>query len=164
MIGLASIVVCWKWGNWRNWKEYYPTILYFLVGNLVYIVITQYKPLWNFGEIFRQFPILDIIFMLSIYPSTTILFLSFYPFSTSPKKQALYIVFWVALFTLLEYIAYLTGGFGYTNGWNIGYSTLFNFLMFPLLRLHIKKPLLVWPVSALLAFLLLFWFRIPLAQ
>jgi hypothetical protein len=163
VFGIISIIVCWKWGNWRKWKEYYPTILYFILGNTIYIILTNMKPLWNFGEI-SKYPICDIVFMLSLYPSSTILFLTLYPKSKSINKQALYIIFWDGLFCLLEYLAYLTGGFGYSNGWNIYYSMAFNLFMFTLLRLHYIRPLYVWPISAILAFVILFLFHIPIEK
>jgi hypothetical protein len=132
VLGIASMVVCWKWCNWRNWKEYYPTILFFIFGNLVY-VLAQRKPLWHFGEISKQYPIFDIYMMLCPYPSTTVLYLS------SLVKQALYILFWACIYTAAEIIPNLTGGFAYSNGWNLFYSVLFDIIMFLLLRLHFKS-------------------------
>lgn len=144
LFGFLSIVICWKWGNWKNWKEYYPTMLYFTTGNLIYDVLTQMKPLWNFGEIVKHYPVFEVLMMLCLYPSTTILYFTFYPSSASFKKQALYILLWVSIYTVVELLSHITGGFSYENGWNICYSILFNLLMFPLLRLHFKKPLLTW--------------------
>lgn len=164
LFGIVSIIICWKFGNWKNWREYYSTILFFSIGNLVYIVLAGMKPLWNLGEPLGHNPIFEIIFILCLYPSTTILFLTFYPDDKSLKKQGLYIFLWVCIYVIIEFLASITGGFAYENGWNIYYSILFDFLMFPLLRLHFKKPLLVWPVSALLAFVLTIWFKIPLPK
>jgi hypothetical protein len=164
LIGIVSIIICYKWGNWRSWKEYYSTILYFVIGDFVYITLTQTKPLWNLGEMLDQFPIFQIIFMIMLYPSTTILFLTFYPSSPSLSKQAFYILLWVCIFTGIEAIACLTGGFKYSNGWNLCYSFLFDLLMFPLLRLHFKKTLLVWPISVVLALVFVLWFKIPLSR
>jgi hypothetical protein len=164
LFGIASILICWKWGNWKNWKEYYPTILFFFVSNLVYCVLIAPKPLWNYGPWLGQYPFFDITVMLSLYPSTTILFFTFYPFAAQLGKQALYILLWTAIYTAMELLASVTGGFSYSNGWNIYYSVLFNLLMFPLLRLHYKKPLLAWPLSMVLSSTLVFWFQIPLSR
>jgi hypothetical protein len=38
------------------------------------------------------------------------------------------------------------------------FSIVFNLIMFPLIRLHYKKPLWVWPISAALACLVV-WVR-----
>jgi hypothetical protein len=162
LIGLISIAVCWKWGDWRRWERYYPTILYLLIGDLVSDYLLYGNSLWAFGSFVEKFPVLDICITLLLYPTTVILYLSFYPGGL--MKQALYVLMWAGIYTLAEWIACHTGGFCYHDGWNIWYSLIFNMLMFPLLRLHFKKPLLVWPISAALCFLFLWWFRIPLMR
>jgi len=63
---------------------------------------------------------------------------------------------------LMEFISYITGAFSYHNNWNIGYSIIFNCLMFPILILHYKKPLLAFLVCSILAFLLMAFFEIPI--
>ena len=27
-VSLAALLAAWRWSDWRNWKKYYPTILY----------------------------------------------------------------------------------------------------------------------------------------
>lgn len=162
IIGAASIIACWKWGDWRHWKLYYPTILYMLIGDFVVDILMNAKPLFGFGAFIEKFPILDIVVMLLLYPSTVILYLTHYP--KPAGKQALYILLWVGIYVAAEIAANATKGFCYHNGWNIWYSALFDMVMFPLLALHYKKPLLVWPISAILCFALIWWFRIPLSR
>lgn len=162
IFGLVCSVICWKWGDWRHWGKYYPTILYMLIGDLVEDLLMYSKPLWGFGEFIEKYPFLDITVMLLIYPSTVVLFLTWYPKPWG--KQILYILLWVGIYTIIEVVALFTSSFSYHNGWHIGYSLVFNLLMFPLLVLHYKKPLLVWPISAVLCFLTLWWFHIPLAK
>jgi hypothetical protein len=100
--------------------------------------------------------------MLLIYPSTVILYLTWFP--TKIGKQLLYILLWVGIYTMMELISFITGSFTYYHGWNIFHSILFNACMFPLLALHYRKPLAVWPISFALCFLILWWFRIPLSK
>jgi hypothetical protein len=133
-----------------------------LVGDLVTDFLLFDHGLWAYGHFIERYPALDICVMLLLYPSTVILYLSFYP--ESVKKQIGFILLWVGIYTFAEFIAGKTGGFCYHDGWNIWYSMGFNMVMFPLLRLHFRKPLLVWPISAALCFLFLWWFRIPLAR
>lgn len=164
LFGIIIIIICWKWGNWRKWKEYYPTMLYFIIGNFAYIVLTQMKPLWSFGKTVAHYPIFNILMMLCLYPSTTILYFTFYPSPPSVKKQVLYILLWVSIYSVIEFLSYITGGFLYENGWNLCYSILFNLVIFPLLRLHLKRPLLTWIFSAALGTIIMYWFKIPLIQ
>jgi hypothetical protein len=157
-----GIAVCWKRGDWKHWNLYYPTILYAYIGNLVYDVLTYNHPLWTFGLLAYNYPIIDLGIMALLYPVTVMLYLHRFP-DTRPR-QLLYIAAWVAGYTALEIVAHLTGGITYHNGWNLLYSIGFNLCMFPLIRLHYSKPLLVWPISAALAFAVLWWFGIPLSR
>lgn len=160
--GIISILICWKWGNWKNWKEYYPTILYFIIGNLVYCILTCDKPLWQFIEFFSKCTFSDISIMILLYPSTVILFLSFLP--KTLLKKIMYILLWVIIYTLIELVSLYTGSFAYKNGWNIYFTIIFNIIMFSLLLLHYTNPLIVWPVSAILAFSMMLLFKIPLIR
>ena len=162
LFGAASIAACWKWGKWRNWRLYYPTVLYLLVGDLVSDYLLCDAPLFAFCRLSGRTPALDIAIMLLVYPSTCVLFLSFLP--DAWKKQLPYLALWVGIYTVIEAIAILIGDYRYMGVWNLGYSVLVDVGMFCLLALHYKKPLLVWPVSAALAFLMLWWFRIPLVR
>lgn len=162
ILGILSIFACWKWGDWRNWRLYYPTILYLLVGDLVADFLLYEHSLWAFGSFVEQYPFLDVCIMLLIYPSTVILYLSHYP--KRPARQALHILMWVVIYVAAETIANYTKGYCYHDGWTILYSALFDCVMFPLLILHHRRPLIVWPVSAALCFALLWWFRIPLMK
>lgn len=162
LFGIITIFVCWKWGAWRNWKEYYSTILYVLVGDFVADYLLYNKPLWHFSQLTMNYPVLDISTMLICYPATVILYLYFFPKTIG--KQALYMLMWIGIYSTLEAVGCLLGDFIHHNGWNIWYSIVFNVIMFPMIRLHYKKPLWVWPISALLCFGLLWWFSIPLAN
>ena len=160
IFGIIGIIACWRLGDWRNWKLYYPTILYLLIGDLVADYVLLCRPLFTFGKFIESYPVADIAVMLLLYPGTVILYLAHYP--KERMKQALYILLWIAIYVAAELIARVTGGYSHYNGWNIWYSILVDTGMFPLLALHHKKPLLVWPISAVLCFALLWWFRIPL--
>lgn len=162
IIAALGIAACWKWGDWRNWKLYYPTILYAYIGDLIYDVLAYSHPLWAFGDYILNHPYLDLAMMVLLYPSSVILYLTHFPEKT--LRQVAYIAIWSVVYTLIEGMAYLTKGFIYLNGWNLYYSLAFNAFMFPLLRLHFKRPLVVWPVSAALAFLVVWWFRVPLGR
>lgn len=160
--GIVCTIICWRNGDWKKWKEYYPTILYFYIGDLVVDYLSVHKQLWAFNGLSGELAILDLAIMALIYPSTTILFLSHYP--TKVSKQIRHITLWVGIYTALELTGTLIGDFEHFNGWNMYYSILFNMIMFPLLRLHYKKPLWVWPISIALAFIVLWWFGIPLTR
>jgi hypothetical protein len=154
------VIVCWKTGIWRNWKEYYPTILYFFIGSLTYGFLFSQKPLWAFNIFFYHYPFMEISLTAILYSGTVILFLSYFP--NNRRMQIPYLLLCAAIYTVTEGFSFLIGDFIYFNGWNLFYSALFNLAMFPLLWLHSKKPLLIWPISTILAFAVIWLFQIPL--
>lgn len=162
IFAVVLTLICWKSGNWRNWKEYYSTILYLFIGSIVCGILLYQQPLWSFNKLTEDYPILEIFIAGVLYPSTVILYLSNLP--QSGKKMLLHILLWGGMYTVVELCAYLIGDFLYFNGWNIVYTLVFNLLMFPLITLHHKKPLYVWPISVILAFIIIWYFKIPLAR
>ena len=153
---IISIFSCWKYGDWKNWRLYYPTILYLIIGDVVCDNLTYRVPLWSYNNNIYT----DLLMIVFIYPCTVILFLTNYP--KLIKRQVGYLLLWVFVYSSIEYIAYISSGFFYSNGWTIGWSILFNCIMFPLLYFHYKKTLWVWPISMALAFIVLYIFKIPL--
>lgn len=155
-------LVCWRWSKWQNWNEYYPTILYLFIGNVVCDLLVYQKPLWAFNDLTNRYPFLSIALMAVLFPSTVIMFLSHLP--KTAKKYIVYIIFWAAIYFGIELFAYLIGDFLYFDDWYIVHSIVFDVVMFPMILLHYKKPLLAWPLSAVLAFLFIWIFKIPLMR
>ncbi|WP_227937220.1 hypothetical protein [Alkalihalobacillus deserti] len=55
----------------------------------------------------------------------------------------------------------LTDSIEYQYGWTLGWSIVALFIMFPLLRLHFKHPLLTYLLFALVCIGFLWWFNVP---
>lgn len=162
-IGVAIIMTaaCWRWGDWRNWKAYYPTILYYIIGDLTSYVLFRAHPLWVYQEWVRDNHFVpDLFYAVFVYPSMIILYLSRFP--GERRRQAGYMILWIAGYTLFEFVSVQLHFLSYANGWSILHSAVLNIGMFALLRLHQKKPLLTWPISMALALGMLVLFNIPL--
>jgi len=159
ILGIIFIIICWKWGNWKNWKSYYPTIQFLIIGDLICNFLLYNNPLWAYGGWIWNHTFADLFEAVVIYPCLVILFLTYYP--KLIKKQIIYILLWTAIFTAHEEVAIILGEFFHYDGWNIGWSALLNCGLFIILRLHYKKPLIVWPISMALAFAVLYIFKIP---
>lgn len=162
LVSIFFVISALKWGDLKNWKLYYPTMMYFAIGDLVYNFLTYNNPLWQYANPILKHTASDLLVIIVVYPSTVLLFLSYYPDKLIKKIK--HIAFWVFIFSALEWIFYTIGYFTYHNGWNIWWSVVHNLLAFPLLRLHYKKPILVWPISMALAFAILVLFDIPLSS
>ena len=154
------IVVTYKWGDWRNWERYYPTILFFWFGDILSFALLYQHPLWLYfipgiPHLFHQ-----LFVVIVMYSCGVILYLSNYP--TSLATQFLYILFWASLNTFQEWFGIRTGYFIYMNGWSLSWSFLFYMVMFPTFRLHQKKPLMALCILFGGLALLLYLFHVPL--
>ncbi|CAG7597523.1 hypothetical protein PAESOLCIP111_00153 [Paenibacillus solanacearum] len=166
LYALAFAFAGYKWGDWKNWKAYYSTILFWIVIDLVHSVLTYHYTLWEFHTSFDKALLPNhtfISFTLDFisFPATVLIYLGHYP--SGLRKQALYIFSWALFFTLIELLTLHTWkGISHHHGWNIWWSVAINLLTFPMLRLHYKHPLWAWLLS--LCATALFWnvFDVPL--
>lgn len=163
LISIALASICFRKGNWRRWKEYYPTILFFIVGDLTYnfaffnySLWEYHMPIWpDLGHTY-----MDLFWVVIIFPCIAILFLTFCPEKKS--KLPVYVVLWAAGFALVEYIMYLTDSMHYQNGWRTFHSFLFDLAMFPILYIHYKKPPLAWLITAVIVPVFILIVQMPL--
>jgi len=159
LLAFLFVLVCFKWGDWRNWKTYYATILFLIAGDFIYYFVAGVKPLWQYTA--KLFPgaIATLIISLIIYPCTVLIFLPFYPISGVIKKFR-YITAWVCLYAFLEYLALKYNYMQHFNGWHFSYSVLFDYTLFPLLLIHQKKPPVAWLLSCIFGFSIAFLFNL----
>jgi len=159
IFAIVYIVVTYKWGDWRNWQLYYPTILFYGFGDILAFSLFYQQPLWlyftpNLPHLFHE-----LFVVIIMYSCSVILFLSNYP--KALVTQCLYILFWSSLYTFLEWFAIRIGNFIHLNGWSLAWSFLLYMIMFPTLQLHQKRPLLALCILFGGLALLLYLFRIP---
>ncbi|MDR3600528.1 MAG: hypothetical protein P4L49_08630 [Desulfosporosinus sp.] len=162
------LVVIWifsayKWSDWRDWKSYYPTILYFIVGDLTYNFAAYNHPLWVLTSPKLGVTLSTLLVCVASWPSSTLLYLTHFP-PDDKLRKSIYILKWVVLFTLIELVFSWFGYVKYSNGWNIGWSILFNIILFPLLKIHHEKPLLAWPLAFLLGTTIFYFFKVPFSS
>lgn len=156
-----------KWGDWRSWREYYPTILFFIMGDLLKNFLFHDYLIWTYQEtmfaqnILSNHTFISLLIMFVTYPSTTLIYLGRFP--EEKWKQLLWIGLWVFIYVVIEYInlEYLHL-IKHHHGWSMGWSILFNLVMFPMLRLHQKRPLIAWGLSIIWIIFLLTRFPIPM--
>lgn len=159
-IVLAYLTACFFFGNWKNWKNYYSTILYVIVGNLTYNFIFYNYLLWKYEKLVNH-TINDLLYALLVFPCAIILFLTYYPFRIGIGKQAIYILAWSGFNTFVEHISSIHGYMSYHNNWNIFWSFGVYIIAFCLIRLHYKHPLVVWPISTGLGVITAIIFKLP---
>jgi hypothetical protein len=158
LISLWVLLASWRWGDWKNFKLYYPTMLYIALFNLLYVFFAhEFFHLWELKSDIGNHTTTFLLHSFIINPFSAFLFLSNYP--SKFKSQILHTLKWIFLFLIVEWVGYKLGRIAYFNGWNFWWSVLFIMVMFPMLRLHYVKPVLTLFLSAVCTFVLLWKFN-----
>ena len=148
VLACLFILAAYKWSDWRDWRKYYPTILFMICCSLFETVITYNHKLWILLHIPSSIPVFNNFFItFTIFPATMLLYLSHFPYKISHRIY--YMLAWVLLYSLIEVGMGARGLVTYNNGWSLAWSALFNCVMFPILWVHhFIHPLLAWMISA----------------
>ncbi len=166
--GLIWLAALFIWGDWRNYRKYYPTYLFFLLGDFLYLYLLSDKfAMWTYTPqgVDEGNGLTNTHIVLSImaikYPATILIFLGRYPEERSRIKQFIYILLWVVINAVNEAVDLFVGLIRHDHGWSLGWSVLFNLVMFSILRLHYVRPFRAWVAS--LIFILILWniFDVP---
>ncbi|HWP98693.1 MAG TPA: CBO0543 family protein [Syntrophomonadaceae bacterium] len=160
IVAIVSIASALKWGDKKNWQSYYSTIIFFIAADLAYNALSVSKRLWEYSG-FLPHEYIGLFVMLTIYPSVMLIFLPKWP--SGVWHQVVHILKWVVIFSAVEWILSLFGELTYHNGWSFWFSVLFDCVMFPLLILHHKRPLLAWPLAIGVGAVILYSFHIPVS-
>ncbi|WP_449621949.1 CBO0543 family protein [Robertmurraya sp. Marseille-Q9965] len=171
MLNVISVLLwlfaLWKWGDWKNWEKYYGTILFFMLGDFLYLyLLSDHYPMWKYTppDIFGKYDLANTHISLAIilikYPATILIFLSKFP-AQNIIRQILYFAFWVILYGVNELVDLQFNNITYDNGWTFWWSVFFNAVMFFILWVHFKKPLVAWLLSII--FIIYLWqtFDVP---
>ncbi|MFX3617131.1 MAG: CBO0543 family protein [Sporolactobacillus sp.] len=169
IIGPLYILAAVIWGKWRNWKTYYPTILFVIVWDLIYNCLLINYPMWQFIPIGPEHVILPVhtlicfYSMLTLYPAWIILFLSHFPQQNRFWRRAGYIILVAVILTVIEiFDHYLFHSISYYHHWNIGWSFILDLLMFLMISVHFRHPLAALMLSAVSLLGFLWIFQVPI--
>lgn len=160
LYSIGWVVAAFKFAD-RNWQRYYPSLLFASIANLLYELICYQHQLWQLEP--NGLPAATIPMLLLILigmPLSTWIYLSRYPMKRGLSVQAAYILLFIALFILLEYISVKCGAITYHNGWNLLWSLFFNLVTFIVLRIHFQKPLAGLMMSAVYTGMLIVLFDV----
>ena len=160
-VTIGTIIIAWKWGDWKNWQKYHSTMIYIAMGSLLYYFLYCDHWLWQYKPGFLVTTVIaDMLSTFIILPLTCLLFLTNYP--DKSYGQVIKIIKYSAIFILFEMIYSKFGLFAYNYGWNIWWSLAWDFMMFPMLALHHKKPLKAYGASIIVMILMLILFPVSL--
>ncbi|MEW9051409.1 MAG: CBO0543 family protein [Neobacillus sp.] len=165
LVVIVYIIFAKIFVDWKKLKEYYPTIQFFIIGNLLYNFLFYNHTLWAYKAVtvpWLNHTLIDITFSFFILPVVIMIYLQYFPKTT--KKKIMYVSVWIAYFSFLEYIFFKRGLFIYENNWGIIMSMVFNTIMFVILRLHHRKPMLALAVSLPIIIILLYFYHPSLSD
>ncbi|WLD93674.1 CBO0543 family protein [Alkalihalobacillus sp. AL-G] len=138
-----------KFGKWKNFNVFYPTLLFFIIGDLLYQFLLFEHTMWMFhpvGLIDKWFHLNHTLIVLGKmmiqYPVTIAIFLAQMPSDNTNKL--LWVGLWSGIYAVFEGVAQLSGILTYHRGWHYGWDLIFNVIIFSMLLLHHKKPLIAW--------------------
>ncbi|SDN04704.1 hypothetical protein SAMN04487897_101901 [Paenibacillus sp. yr247] len=162
IIGVSTwILAALRWGDWRNWSKYHATILYFILGDVLYYYVTCTHRLWTLVPTWPlKNELICVAGELIVFASTVLIFLGRYP--SGHFISTWWTIVWICIYTANEWVLLHTGTFTYLHGWTLFDSFLFNILMFILLRLHSKIPLITYVLSIPIAIILISLNSIPI--
>lgn len=144
------LLVGWKWGDWKHWRKYYPTLLFVMTVNLTASFLAYHHSLWIYQPdlLVKSSTIVELLNSYVMLPISTLLFLSNYP-SAGAWRQCCYVLLWIGIYAILEWIDSALGGITYAHGWSLTHSHLFDCIMFPIWRFHHLRPLWGWAAALL---------------
>lgn len=152
-----------KWGDWKNWKQYYPTILFLILGDFLYNFLLYNHSMWEFHDlILPNHTTVTLLAMVVSYSCTVLIYLGRFP--EGWKKRFIWFLLWSGLFLIGEYFNCRLGFITYHNGWNFGWSVIFTGIIFIILPIHHKRPLLAWLLSIGIIISLLLIFDVKISD
>ena len=166
LFGIAFILAAWRWSDWKNWREYYPTYLFLTALSFISDFLMYNHSLWFYcpSPSFSNHTVVALFYAFTIYPASVLLFLSRYPTNQTYLRQAVYIAFWVTIYSSMEVLSLVVGLGSYYNGWTLWWSILVNIVLFIALRIHYSKPILAWLIGGLFSILVLVVFDFHLTD
>ncbi|MFP5112970.1 CBO0543 family protein [Bacillaceae bacterium C204] len=166
MLPFMYLIGTWRLSDWRNWKKFYPTILFIISVDFFISNLMHEYPLWTFhgALIIPNHTIADFMITFTGFPQIILIYLSRYPYHSKWYRQVVYIAIWVILEVIIESVFMFTNLISYHHGWNFGWSCLVWVFMFIGLRLHHTKPMWAWTLCFICTAFLILHFHIPITK
>ncbi|WP_235846999.1 CBO0543 family protein [Neobacillus soli] len=162
VLSISWTIAAIKYGD-RDWRKYYPSMLFSALGNALYEILCYKFQLWQMEPNGLGFTIIPMLLLILVgMPLSTWVFLSKYPYNSGIYNKGIYVLIFILLFIALEFISVKLGAITYHHGWNLGWSLSFVTVMFMVIRLHYTKPILALIISLPFTLILCMIFEVTL--
>ncbi|HEY0827149.1 MAG TPA: CBO0543 family protein, partial [Bacilli bacterium] len=158
-------LLCWRYGDWRNWQKYHATILYLIIGDLLYNFLTYNHVMWQYeSSIIPTHTFNNLMMMFIMYPASMLVYLAKFP-KKSWVKAILYFIMWLFILVSFEwvfnkYLKLLT----YHHGWSFMWSLIFDIILLTMVKLHMSRPLLTYLLSIGIVIYFFTTFHVPISK
>ncbi|WP_373370790.1 CBO0543 family protein [Lederbergia panacisoli] len=74
------MIAAFIWGDWRNWKKYYPTILFMICSDFFSAILMYEHPLWMYKKslLLPNHTLTNFFIAFLMYPAVVLIFLANY--------------------------------------------------------------------------------------
>lgn len=153
-----------KRGDWRNWKQYQSSILYVIATDFLYNFLCYHYSMWEYAPnlIFSTHTATTLFYAITIHPCVVILYLNNYP--NGKRRQVAWVLFWIMIYAVIEWIELKMGILVYHHGWSILWSCALMSAALLLIRTHQHKPLWAYGASIAITALLVLLFHVPISK
>ncbi|MGG1675397.1 CBO0543 family protein [Neobacillus sp. NRS-1170] len=164
VIPFLYLLAAWRFGDWKNWRKYYSSILFLISVDFGMSLLTYNFSLWTFQKSFLvpNHTITDFLITFFVLSPMVFIFLSKYPFNSSMIWQIVYGAVWVIFSTFMESFFKAAELITYHHGWNLLWSILVWMFMYFGLRVHFSKPFWAWLLCFACVFFIKIYFHIPI--
>jgi hypothetical protein len=159
-VSILTILASIRWGRWKDWREFHPSMLFIATGGLLYEYIVQENTLWKFHpDILYGNEMVVLVYAVITMPISIFLFLSHFP--NKWLARILYILIWSGIYIAVEWVLYKFERISYQNEWSLLFSFLFDLVMFSVIALHHNKPIPSYIISVFIIIFLIMYFDVP---
>jgi hypothetical protein len=148
--------------SYRQFPKYHKNLLYVSFFNALYYWLCKRHLVWEFIPAGMNWRLVRYIHIITVSPLLVLAFLARIP--NSFGKQAIYLVKWVMMATVVEYYIYREKLILYAHGWNVFWSGLLYALMFTFSHLFTKRPIPTLFLSFCSTVFFIIKFRVPLKR
>ncbi|WP_420490182.1 CBO0543 family protein [Neobacillus drentensis] len=154
------------YADWKNWRIYYPTIVFTVCIDFFITILTYEHSLWYFHKAFLapNHTVADFFIAFTNYPLIVLVFLSLYPYKAQIWRKLAYIFIWSSLFTVIETIFLFLKLLSYHHVWTFWWSYVVWIFIFMAIIIHQKTPLFAWLLCFSCTIFLILYFHIPVLK